>query len=47
MHHYMTKYVSETGTWIAESWIQVNVFKWCFIFSDRKIVLKKPPEGDR
>ncbi len=46
MHHYMTNYLNGSGQWIAESWIQLNAFKWCFVFSDRKIVLKKPPIGD-
>ncbi|MGC2922280.1 hypothetical protein ACPUD2_09360 [Leuconostoc mesenteroides subsp. dextranicum] len=40
MHHYLTKY-EEDGVRYAESWIQVDFFKWYWIFSHKKIRLNK------
>ncbi len=47
MHHYLTKYVNDRGELIAEAWIQLNLFGKCFIFSDRKMVIKKPSKDGR
>ncbi len=46
IHHYLTKYVDEHDRFIAESWIQFNLFKWSFCFSKRQMILKKPSEDD-
>jgi hypothetical protein len=39
--HYITKYIenehTESEQRYAESWIQFNLFNWCFCFSRRKI----------
>jgi len=35
MKHYITKYY-ENGEYFAESWLQVNVFGYCFCFSRKK-----------
>ena len=40
LHHYITKYIDESGNCIVEAWIQFNFFKWCFCFSRRKKVIK-------
>lgn len=49
LHHYITNYGLEKsdGTIenIFESWIQINVFKWCFCISKRRIILDAPWEG--
>lgn len=37
--HYLTKY-TENGMEYAESWLQFNLFKWCYCFSKRRIKLK-------
>jgi len=35
IHHYMTIY-GERGRVIIESWLQINLFGWCFCFWRRK-----------
>ncbi|MEO2601303.1 hypothetical protein [Clostridium butyricum] len=35
IHHHLTTYV-ENGVKYAESWIQINIFKWCFCIFKRK-----------
>ncbi|MQW23918.1 MULTISPECIES: hypothetical protein [unclassified Lactococcus] len=46
IHHYITNYGLEKydGTIenIVESWIQINIFKWCFCISKRRITLDAP-----
>ncbi|WP_054639757.1 hypothetical protein [Lactococcus fujiensis] len=46
LHHYITNYGLEKsdGTIdnIVESWIKINVFKWCFCFSKKRIKLDAP-----
>ena len=37
MHHYITQYVAKDGKRYAEAWLQINLFRWCFCFSRRKI----------
>ncbi|WP_367371029.1 hypothetical protein [Pediococcus parvulus] len=46
VHHYMTKYYNEHGEHVVESWIQLNLLRWCYIISDRKMVLKKSSKDD-
>jgi len=38
MHHYITKYW-ENGKPYAVTWIQINIFNWCFCFWQKKIQL--------
>lgn len=38
LHHYMTKYIQlNSGKRIAESWIQLDLFGWCWCFSRKKM----------
>ena len=41
LHHYITHYGQENQDGsidsIVESWIQVNIFKWCFCFSKKRL----------
>lgn len=41
LHHYITHYGQENKDGsidsIVESWIQVNIFKWCFCFSKKRL----------
>lgn len=46
MHHYLTKYRNSENNLVVESWIQLNWFKYCFVFSDKKLILKKSSEDD-
>lgn len=36
VHHYITKY-EESGTKVAESWIQINLFGLCWCFWKRRV----------
>ena len=40
-HHYITHYgeVNKDGSIdsIVESWFQINIFKWCFCFSKKRL----------
>lgn len=38
IHHYLTKY-GENGKHYAEAWIQINVFRWSFCLSKRRVEL--------
>lgn len=35
IHHHLKTYV-ENGIKYVESWIQINIFKWCFCIYKRK-----------
>ena len=41
LHHYITHYGQENKDGsidsIVESWFQVNIFKWCFCFSKKRL----------
>ena len=41
LHHYITHYGQENQDGsidsIVESWFQVNIFKWCFCFSIKRL----------
>ena len=39
LHHYITKYKTE-GKQYAESWLQINIFGFCYCFSRRRIEIK-------
>lgn len=39
IHHYITKYWNENDEHVAEAWIQINLFNWCFCLFRRKILL--------
>ena len=43
LHHYIAKYSFKKANGTienrVESWIQINVFKWCFCFSKKRIKL--------
>lgn len=41
IHHYITRYIDESGLDIVEAWLQFNFFDWCFCFSRRKEIIKK------
>ena len=38
IHHYMTQYVANGEKKIV-SWLQFNLFKWCFCFSKREKII--------
>lgn len=38
IHHYMSQY-EENGKKKIVSWLQINLFWWCFCFSKREKVL--------
>ena len=46
LHHYITNYGAEMPNGKienrVESWIQINLFKWCFCTAKRRIVLDTP-----
>ena len=39
IHHYITKYWNEDGDHVAEAWLQINLFNWCFCLFRRKLLL--------
>lgn len=49
IHHYITHYGAEMSDGKienrVESWIQINIFKWYFCISKRRIVLDTPFES--
>lgn len=40
IHHYITHY-SENGKDYAETWIQINILKWCICLSKKRIAIHK------
>lgn len=47
VRHYITKYW-ENGVHYAESWLQLEIFGWCWCFSRRRIPTGREgsPEGE-
>lgn len=48
LHHYITKYRDDDeGRWYAVSWLQLDLFGWCWCFSKRRIPIERgSPEGE-
>lgn len=48
LHHYITHYGAEMPNGKienrVESWFQINLFKWCFCISKKRIILDAPWE---
>lgn len=42
LKHHITKYV-EDGSWYAEAWIQLNLFRWTFCFCKKRLLLRDKP----
>lgn len=39
--HYMTKYSTDDGRQIIESWLQFNIFNWTIPFSRKRYVYNR------
>lgn len=39
LHHYITKYTDANGIKKAVSWLQLDIFGWCWCFCEREITL--------
>lgn len=45
--HHITRYRDASdGSWYAESWIQVDLLRWCWCLSRRRTRIWAPPEGE-
>ena len=40
MNHYITRYIDENDIDWVESWLQIDIFKWCYCFSIRREEIK-------
>ncbi|CAM2361074.1 hypothetical protein LISE100100_00225 [Listeria seeligeri] len=41
MKHYITKYRNEKNELVVVAWLQINFLKWCFCFSEKRLVFKE------